>query len=75
MLTLSGATWNALLLGTLLLGGVFIVLTRAQPATRSEPAAAPQAAAAPAPVAQSPAPDFTLAALDGSPITLSELRG
>lgn len=75
MLGLISRQWNWFLAGVLLAGSLFIVATR----TRSL-----QAAAGPvtdvtslmaAPLANRPAPDFTLPVLDGTTITLSDLKG
>lgn len=68
--------WNLLLLAVLIGGSLFIAATRVQPA---QPVAGlPVASAAdtePAPQQDHPAPDFTLATPDGSPMKLSSLRG
>ena len=77
MIALSRNGWNRLLAGTLLLGSLFIALTRVQPTLPSTQTgrAVAQVADQPAPVANAPAPDFTLTALDGSQISLSDLKG
>ena len=76
MLTLTQNQWNLLFAGMLLFGTLFIAATRVVP---FQSAAAPPAPASadttPAPQADHPAPDFTLMRLDGTPITLSKLKG
>lgn len=68
--------WNLLLAGTLLFGAIFIAVTRLGPPQIAGPPASPAGAATtPAPLADHPAPDFTLMGLDGSPVTLSKLKG
>ena len=75
MLALSHRHWNLLLIGVLLSGSLFIVATR----VRSAPAhSRPVRSADPTSTAPMPgylAPDFTLATLDGTSITLSEMKG
>ncbi len=76
MLPLTRSRWNLLLAATLLLGGLFIAATRvrsdAQTAVPGPRAAAP---GDPAPRQNHLAPDFTLTALDGAEVRLSDLRG
>ena len=76
MLILERSRWNWLMIGTLLLGTIFIVATRVGP---PQGAAAPSPAASadttPAPLPDRPAPDFTLMSLDGTQVTLSKLKG
>ncbi|MEN9934063.1 MAG: hypothetical protein RLZZ387_642 [Chloroflexota bacterium] len=69
----------ALAAAVLIAGSAFIWATRVQPVVPLQgeaPAAPPAAASAdPAPLPDHPAPDFTLAALDGSEVRLASLRG
>lgn len=77
MNALTRTRWNLVIFMTLLLGSIFILLTRVS----STPLAAPASgnpnvvADMPAPVANAPAPDFTLPTLDGSRVRLSDLKG
>ncbi len=64
----SRRTWYGLIVLTLLLGIVWTLNSRVQDGTK--PTASP-----PAPRTGFPAPDFTLATVDGQTVTLSELRG
>ena len=76
MLALTRTQWNRLLAGVLLFGTVFIVATRVGPPQgAAAPAAPADEATTPAPQADHPAPDFTLMRLDGTPVTLSKLKG
>jgi peroxiredoxin len=81
MSALTVRQWNMLLLAVLVAGSLFIGFTRATPqqsagaATSASTAAAPTMAADPAPLPNHPAPEFTLTALDGSSVALSELEG
>jgi len=75
MLALTRMQWNRLLAGVLLFGTVFIVATRVGPPQGAAPAAPADVATTPAPQADHPAPDFTLMSLDGTPVTLSKLKG
>lgn len=73
---LSARQWNILLVGVLLLGSLFIGATRAQPEQPGPASRATSAVATtPAPLADHPAPDFTLPSLDETGVTLSDLRG
>lgn len=60
--------WTAVLLATLIIGSGWIWLSMA-------PAAATTGGLVPSPRKGFPAPDFTLDTLDGSQMTLSDLRG
>lgn len=79
----SGSRWLALIfVGAGLLFGlaagavVFFGLPSLVPAgSASAPAAASALTPAPAPVVGAPAPNFTLASLDGEAVTLADLRG
>ena len=67
------------------LGGAWLILQRARPASPAQPSLAPGAPVVPAqgspgnelagPKQGEPAPDFTLNDLDGKPLRLSSLRG
>jgi cytochrome c biogenesis protein CcmG/thiol:disulfide interchange protein DsbE len=61
--------WIVITIIALILGGVWIGSTRALPGQ------ATPAARSPAPEIGHPAPDFTLTALDGSEVSLSDFRG
>ena len=76
MLTRLHSHSNSLLVSVLVAGSLFIGATRVQsPQLGSTPATGAVSATTPAPLPDHPAPDFTLAALDGSAVTLSELKG
>lgn len=60
--------WGAIVLGVLVLGTVWIVVSQV-------PASATTSGNIPSPRQGFAAPDFTLETLDGEPVTLSELRG
>ncbi|MFQ5922746.1 MAG: peroxiredoxin family protein [Anaerolineales bacterium] len=60
--------WGAIVLGVLILGGIWIAVSQV-------PASATTSGAIPSPREGFAAPDFTLETLDGEPVTLSELRG
>ena len=60
--------WGAIVLGVLILGGIWIGISQV-------PASATTSGAIPSPREGFAAPDFTLETLDGVPITLSDLRG
>lgn len=68
--------WNWLFTAVLILGALFIVATRVQP-QQTAAALTPTSAGvvAPAPLADHPAPDFTLNNLDGTKVALSDLKG
>ena len=75
-MALSHRNWNILLTGVLLAGSLFIGATRVRSFQVGDaPAPASASAATPAPMPGRPAPDFTLATLDETTITLSELKG
>jgi cytochrome c biogenesis protein CcmG, thiol:disulfide interchange protein DsbE len=67
---------NSLLLGVLIAGSLFIGMTRVRSSQiGNTPARAAESGVSAAPQPDHPAPDFTLASLDGSSVTLSELKG
>jgi len=76
MLVLSRPRWNVLLVATMLVGSLFIVVTRVRPDAAVLPSGPRGAVAStPAPLANHPAPDFTLVDLAGTPMRLADLRG
>ena len=76
MIALTRNQWNLLLAGVLLCSSIFIVVTRVgSPGVAAGLATTVDEAAEPAPQADHPAPDFTLASLDGTQVTLSKLKG
>ena len=75
MLTLTRNQWNLLFAGVLLFGSIFIAATRVGPPQSTAAPATFSASSAPAPLADHPAPDFTLPGLDGSNVALSALKG
>ena len=76
MIALTHRQWNLLFAGVLLAGSLFIVATRVGPPGGAVAPPAPAAAdTTPAPLPDRPAPDFTLPILDGTTVTLSELKG
>jgi peroxiredoxin len=60
--------WGAIVLGVLILGGIWIAVSQV-------PASATTSGAIPSPRQGFAAPDFTLDTLDGQSVTLSDLRG
>lgn len=76
MQVLTRPQWNIVLLGALLLGSLYIALTRVQP-QRAVLAGAPVTAPAadPAPLVDHPAPNFTLTTTEGETLTLGDLKG
>ena len=76
MPALQRGQWNILLASVLLIGSAFIVATRAE-AVRGATVPGPviDTGTLPAPQPNHPAPDFTLQTLDGTTVTLSELKG
>ena len=60
--------WGVTVLGVLILGGIWIAVSRV-------PASATTSGAIPSPREGFAAPDFTLDTLDGQSVTLSDLRG
>lgn len=76
MMTLTRTQWNLLLAGVLLCGSFFIAATRVgRPAMTTASRQPAATASAPAPQVDHPAPDFTLTSLDGTQLTLSNLKG
>jgi len=76
MLVLSRPRWNMLLVATMLVGSLFIAVTRVRPDAAVLPSGPRGAVAStPAPLANHPAPDFTLVDLAGTPMRLADLRG
>ena len=76
MIVLNRSRWNLLFAGALLFGSLFITATRVRPqASVPAPAVNASVATTPAPLADHPAPDFTLRTYDGATITLSQLKG
>jgi cytochrome c biogenesis protein CcmG, thiol:disulfide interchange protein DsbE len=76
MVALSRGQWNVLLAGVLLVGSIFIQVTRVRPTQGLSTAiSSVDIAPNPAPQANHPAPDFGLSSLDGSTVRLSDLKG
>jgi cytochrome c biogenesis protein CcmG, thiol:disulfide interchange protein DsbE len=76
MIMLTHRQWKWCFAGVLILGSMFIVATRVRPQhTTAAPAAATDVVMTPAPLADHPAPDFTLTNLDGTNIALIDLKG
>ena len=75
MIALTNRQWNLFLTGVLLLGTIFIATTRVGPPRSAAAPASASTDTTPAPLPDRPAPDFTLSALDGSSVTLSQLKG
>ncbi len=76
MIALTHRQWQWFFVTVLILGSLFIVATRVRPQqTTAAPAAVTDVVLRPAPLADHPAPDFTLTNLDGTNITLSDLKG
>jgi cytochrome c biogenesis protein CcmG, thiol:disulfide interchange protein DsbE len=76
MIALTQRQWNWLFASVLILGSLFIVATRVRPEqSMAAPAAASDGVMVPAPLADHPAPDFTLSSLDGTKVVLSDLKG
>ncbi len=73
--TSSRTIWDLALVATLLIGSAFIWMTRVSSGAVATPRAPEPAAAQPAPLVGHPAPEFTLTAIDGSQVALSDLRG
>ncbi len=71
----SRTIWDLALVATLLIGSIFIWMTRATPGAVATPVVPEPAAAQPAPLVGHPAPEFTLTAVDGAQVSLSDLRG
>jgi cytochrome c biogenesis protein CcmG, thiol:disulfide interchange protein DsbE len=76
MPVLSQRQWNLVLLAVLIAGSLFIAATRVQPDAGASPLAARiDTLSNPAPLPDHPAPDMMLPQLDGTQVTLRELRG
>ena len=76
MRTMPERQWNMVLATVILAGSLLIVTTRVQPQQGASSAVTDiGTATTPAPMPNRPAPDFTLSTLDGTSITLSELKG
>jgi cytochrome c biogenesis protein CcmG/thiol:disulfide interchange protein DsbE len=76
MIALTNRQWKWLFAAVLILGSLFITATRVRPQqTTAAPVAATNVVTAPAPLADHPAPDFTLSSLAGMNIALSDLKG
>lgn len=68
--------WDIALVAALVVGGGYIWATRTTAIVEPAPLAAPAVTSLQAaPLPDRPAPDFTLAAVDGARVTLSDLRG
>lgn len=76
MIVRTRGQWNLLLISVLLLGSLLIAATRVRPQVPiSEGQPSLNVAPDPAPLAEHPAPDFTLTELDGTQVTLRDLTG
>jgi cytochrome c biogenesis protein CcmG/thiol:disulfide interchange protein DsbE len=75
MIAMTHRQWNMLLAGVFLMGSIFIAATRVQPQQNSAPVGHTTTAMTPAPLADHPAPDFTLSSLNGTKVMLSDLNG
>ncbi len=76
MIALQRSQWNLVTASVLLLGSLFIAVTRVQPAQPVLAATVPpESGAAAAPLPDRRAPDFTLTALDGTGVSLSQFKG
>jgi peroxiredoxin len=76
MPALSQRQWNVVLVTVLVAGSLFIAATRVQPNLGTTQLAAPtDLLSDPAPLPNHPAPDLTLPQLDGTQLTLRDLRG
>jgi peroxiredoxin len=76
MPALSQRQWNVVLVTVLIAGSLFIAATRVQPVSDARPPAAQTSVLDdPAPLPNHPAPDLALPQLDGTQITLRDLRG
>jgi len=75
MIAFTQRQWNMLFAGVFLLGSLFIAATRVQPQQNIAPVAPATTATTPAPQTDHLAPDFTLISLDGTKVTLSDLKG
>jgi cytochrome c biogenesis protein CcmG, thiol:disulfide interchange protein DsbE len=76
MPALSQRQWNMVLVTVLVAGSLFIAATRVQTVSDARPPAAQTSVLDdPAPLPNHPAPDLALPQLDGTQITLRDLRG
>lgn len=75
MIVFTRNQWNMLLVGVLFAGTIFIAATRVGPPQNTVAPAPATADSRPAPLPDRPAPNFTLLRLDGTAVTLSEIKG
>src|SRR5438874_2341670 len=76
MPVLSQRQWNVVLVVVLIVGSLFIAATRVQPSSGARaPAAQTDVLDDAAPLPNHPAPDLALPQLDGTQLTLRDLRG
>jgi peroxiredoxin len=76
MIIFTQRQWNWFFASVLILGSLFILATRVRPQqTTATPVVASDGVMAPAPLADHPAPDFTLSSLAGTKVALSDLKG
>ena len=76
MVAFTQRQWNWFFASVLIMGSLFIAATRVRPQqTTAAPAATSDGVMEPAPLADHPAPDFTLSSLDGMKVALSDLKG